>query len=95
MYYINSLIWLAIKYIKINEVFEDNLIESEFWTDHILSYMNLTSICNALKTNPDYLNQLSHLEKCLNFEISMRQPYLDTSRTKDTLWCKNEIKTTE
>ena len=51
--------------------------------------------CNALKTNPDYLNQLNRLEKCLNFEISARQPYLDAFRTKDMLWWKNEIQTTE
>jgi len=53
------------------------------------------STYEALKTNPEYLNQMQRLEKCLNFEISVRQPYMDDFRTKDTLWWKNEIRTTD
>jgi predicted esterase len=50
---------------------------------------------NTLKTNPQYISQLNRLEKGLKFEISVRQSYLDAFRTKDTLWWKNEIRTTE
>jgi len=50
---------------------------------------------NLLKTNPEYISQLKRLGKCLNFEISVRQSYLDAFRTKDTLWWKNEIRTSE
>lgn len=53
------------------------------------------STYNALKTNPDYINQMNRMGKCLQYEISVRQPYLDAFRTKDTLWWKNEIRTTE
>jgi len=49
----------------------------------------------ALKSNPEYISQLKRLEKCLQFEISMRQPYVDDFQTKDTLWWKNEIRVTE
>jgi len=50
---------------------------------------------NLLKTNPEYISQLNRLGKCLNFEISVRQSYLDAFRTKDSLWWKNEIRTSE
>ncbi len=53
------------------------------------------STCNVLKTNPSYISQLNRLEKCLNFEISARQPYLEAFQTKDTLWWRNEIRTSE
>jgi hypothetical protein len=53
------------------------------------------SIYNTLKINPNYISQLSRLEKCLNVEISKREPYLDAFRTKDALWWKNEIRTTD
>ncbi|MHB9141327.1 MAG: hypothetical protein ACYC25_05590 [Paludibacter sp.] len=53
------------------------------------------STYETLKINPGYLNQMQKLEKCLNFEISVRQPYMDDFRTKDTLWWKNEISTTD
>jgi hypothetical protein len=46
---------------------------------------------NDLKTNPEYHSQLNQIKKCLNSEISVRQPYLDAFQTKDTLWWKNEI----
>jgi len=48
---------------------------------------------NDLKADPQYLSQLNRLEKCLRFEISARQPYIDAFTTKDSLWWKNEIKT--
>jgi hypothetical protein len=53
------------------------------------------STYNELKANPDYLNQMNQLKTNLNFEISVRQPYLEAFRTKDTLWWKNEIRTAE
>jgi hypothetical protein len=55
---------------------------------------HFTSTYNELKATPGYNNQLNRLGKCLNFEMSVRQPYLDDFRTKDTLWWKNEINTT-
>jgi len=54
-----------------------------------------TSAYQVLKNNPGYLNQLNLLEKCMNFEINARQTYIDAFRTKDTLWWKNEITTTD
>ena len=50
---------------------------------------------NELKNNPAHINQLNRLEQCLNYEISVRQPFLDDFRTKDTLWWKNEIRSSE
>jgi len=47
-----------------------------------------------LKANPEYMNQMKRLEKCLQLEISMRSPYVDDFQTKDTIWWKNEIKIT-
>jgi len=53
------------------------------------------STYNALKKNPDYINQLNRLSTNLNYEISVRQPYLDAFGTKDMLWWKNEIRTVD
>jgi|SRR5665647_453519 len=53
------------------------------------------STYETLKTNTEYMNQMQRLRNCLNFEIGVRQSYVDTFRTKDTLWWKNEIRTTE
>ena len=52
------------------------------------------SAYRALKTNSTYINQLKQLDKCLQFEIGMRQPYLEDFQTKDTLWWKKEISST-
>ncbi len=49
----------------------------------------------ALSTNAAYINQLKQLQKCLQYEISMRQPYIEDFQTKDTLWWKKEIDTTD
>jgi len=49
---------------------------------------------NGLKTDPEYIGQLNRLGKCLNFENSVRQPYLEDFQTKDVTWWKNEISTT-
>jgi len=54
-----------------------------------------TSTYRELKNNPGYINQLNRLEKCINFEFSERQTYIDAFRTKDTLWWENEIATTD
>jgi len=48
-------------------------------------------IYNVLKVHSGYISQLNRLGKCLNNEISVRQPSMDAFRTKDTLWWKNEI----
>jgi len=56
---------------------------------------SFASTYRDLKANKNYINQMNRLEKCLQTEISMRQPYLEAFHTKDTLWWKNEIKTTE
>jgi hypothetical protein len=53
------------------------------------------STYKELKANRNYISQMNRLEKCLQVEISMRQPYLEAFQTKDTLWWKNEIKTME
>ncbi|WP_340111924.1 hypothetical protein [Maribellus mangrovi] len=44
-----------------------------------------------LKTGDDYKSQVKKLEKCLKFEMSVRQPYLEALTTKDSLWWQNEI----
>ena len=49
---------------------------------------------NNLKTNKEYISQLNRLKNYLNIEISARQPYIDAFTTKDSVWWKNEIKTT-
>ena len=54
-----------------------------------------TSAYQNLKNSPGYISQLNLLEKCLTFEISARQTYIDAFRTKDTFWWKNEITTTD
>jgi predicted esterase len=53
------------------------------------------SIYNVLKANPKYISQMNRLEKGLNFEISVRQSYIDAFQAKDTLWWKNEIRKTD
>jgi hypothetical protein len=53
------------------------------------------STYNALKTNAVYVSQLNRLAKCLQFEISARQPYLEDFQTKDLSWWKNEISATD
>lgn len=53
------------------------------------------STYNELKVNPDYINQMNRLKANLNYEISVRQPYLDAFQTKDMLWWRNEIRKTE
>ncbi len=54
---------------------------------------SFASTYDELKSNPSYISQLSRLGKDLQFEISVRQPYLNAFQAKDTLWWKNEIKT--
>jgi len=53
------------------------------------------STYQTLKTTPGYIDQLSRLQQCLAYETNMRQPYVDDFQTKDVLWWKNEISTTE
>jgi len=48
----------------------------------------------ALSRNAAYTNQMKQLQKCLQFEVSMRQPYIEDFQTKDTLWWKKKISTT-
>jgi len=64
-------------------------------TEPFDSDKTFASLRNTLMTNPEYISDLSRLEKGLNYEISVRQPYLEAFRTKDTLWWKNEIRTSE
>jgi hypothetical protein len=49
---------------------------------------------DLLKNNPEYISQLNRLAKCLTYETSQRQPYIDDFQTKDTQWWKKEISTT-
>ena len=49
----------------------------------------------ALKATPGYISQLNRLKKCLDYEISVRQAYVDAFQTKDTVWWKNEISNTD
>lgn len=48
-------------------------------------------IYNKLKNNPGYISQLNRLGQCLQFEINVRQSYIDDFQSKDTLWWKKEI----
>jgi len=52
------------------------------------------STYRALKANPDYISQLNRLGKCLQYETSVRQSYIDAFQIKDTIWWKKEIGTT-
>ena len=52
------------------------------------------STYQALKANPNYISQLNRLGKCLQYETSVRQSYVDAFQIKDTLWWKKEIGTT-
>jgi dienelactone hydrolase len=54
-----------------------------------------SNMYNTLKANREYLSQLNQLKKDLNFEISVRQPYLEAFRTKDIRWWKSEIRKAE
>jgi predicted esterase len=62
-------------------------------TEPFNSDKRFASIYNELKTNSEYINQMNRLGKSLQYEINVRQPYLDDFQTKDTLWWKNEINT--
>jgi len=59
------------------------------------SDVSFASAYRDLKASQNYISQMNRLDKCLQIEISMRQPYLEAFHTKDTLWWKNEIRTTE
>ena len=50
---------------------------------------------SELKANPEYNSQLNLLKNCLDIEISKRQTYINAFMTKDSVWWKNEIKTTD
>jgi len=52
------------------------------------------STYQALKANPNYISQLNRLGKCLQYETSVRQSYINAFQIKDTLWWKKEIGTT-
>jgi hypothetical protein len=48
-----------------------------------------------LKTDAGYISQLNKLKTNLDFEISVRQPFIDAFKTKDINWWENEIRTAE
>jgi len=52
------------------------------------------SVFQKLKSSPTYISQLNRLGKCLDFETGVRQSYVDAFQTKDLIWWKNEINTT-
>ena len=54
-----------------------------------------TSTYNSLKTSREYTSALEQLGKCLNKEISPRQPYIDAFMKRDSTWWKNEIRTND
>ncbi|HUW06873.1 MAG TPA: hypothetical protein VMW01_11495 [Williamwhitmania sp.] len=62
-------------------------------TEPFNSDKSFASTYDELKSNPRYINQMNQLAKYLQFEISVRQPYLNAFQTKDTLWWRHEIKT--
>ena len=64
-------------------------------TEPFRNTQTFASTYHDLKTSPEYTNQMDRLGKNLNYEISMRRPYLDAFQTKDTLWWKNEIRTVD
>jgi hypothetical protein len=55
---------------------------------------SFSTVLSEIKANPGYTSQLNRLKNSLNTEISKRQTYLDAFMTKDSVWWKNEIKTT-
>ncbi|HUX53585.1 MAG TPA: hypothetical protein VMV56_04170 [Williamwhitmania sp.] len=71
------------------ELVASNMATTEPFNDD----KTFTTSYNELKSNQGYTSQLTRLEKYLQFEISVRQPYLNAFQSKDTLWWKNEIKT--
>ncbi|MFZ5941241.1 MAG: hypothetical protein ACOYXB_11790 [Bacteroidota bacterium] len=44
-----------------------------------------------LIADPAYARLLKQLEKSLNYELGVRQPYLEAIRTRDSLWWNKEI----
>ena len=52
------------------------------------------STFREIKSNPSYTSQLNRLGKSLDFESGVRQSYVDAFQTKDLMWWKNEINTT-
>jgi len=64
-------------------------------TEPFNSDKSFAATYDALKANDNYINQMSRLQKCLEYEMSVRQPYVEDFQSKDTLWWKKEISTTE
>ena len=64
-------------------------------TDPFNSDPSFAAAYREVKGSKGYVTQLNRLEKCLQVEISMRQPYLEAFQKKDTLWWKKEINTTD
>ena len=52
---------------------------------------NFATSFNNMKTNKEYISQLSRLKNYLNIEINARQPYIDAFTAKDSIWWENEI----
>ena len=83
----------------------DTLMEHEDFLKALLVARNMSSTVpfnndqsfastyDDLKTNPNYISQLNHLRKLLDFEINVRQQYTEAFITKDSLWWDKEIKT--
>jgi len=64
-------------------------------TEPFNSDKTFESTYNLLKNDPAYINQLNRLGKCLEYETSMRQPYIEDFQTKDIHWWKKEIATAD
>jgi hypothetical protein len=56
---------------------------------------DFASTYKNLKTDAGYISQLNKLKTNLDFEISVRQPFIDAFKTKDINWWENEIRTAE
>ncbi|MDD3078153.1 MAG: hypothetical protein PHH37_03490 [Paludibacter sp.] len=50
------------------------------------------AIYNSLKTSKEYTDELERLAQTMNYELNIRQTYIDAFTTKNLTWWSNEIK---
>lgn len=52
-----------------------------------------TKRCKKIKDAKEYRHELSRIENCLNYEMKIRQPFINAFTTKDSTWWKQENET--
>lgn len=77
--------WIKAELIARNMTFMENLDKDK----------KFSTIYQSLRSSPSYTSQMQNLGQCLNNEMTMRQSYLDAFSSKDEIWWKNEIASTD